>query len=150
MASPKIQIDFSKIAASLLGKLDLTQMAIQSLPVILPRMVAGNPMGQQLLAQIGMTPESFASMLTQGAIEQAAAPSKPSIDIPTGGARQLMRNWQAVSNDDLRLGLEYIWDNPELDEHAESLGNLLWHAMGAAHAAKMDAARLATSAAAKG
>jgi len=111
-----------------LGKLDFNQLLIQSIPVMLPKMLSSHPLGQQVLAQTGMSPEQLSQLFADGAREAAAAP--PEYQVPSGGARQLMRHWQAVRNEDIREALEHVWDNPDLDKQAEEIGNLLWHIMG--------------------
>lgn len=124
----KVSLDLKKVAEGVLGKLNLNEMLIKSIPALLPGLINSSPVARQALAQTGLSVDQLSTLFAEGAKEVASEP--PEYVIPTGGARILMRNWQAVKNEDLRGALEHLWDDIEMSKHADAVADLLWHLMG--------------------
>lgn len=125
---PKVSLDLKKVAEGVLGKLNLNEMLIKSIPALLPGFINSSPMARQALAQTGLSVDQLTTLFSEGAKEVAEQPAE--YEVPTGGARILMRNWQAVTNDDLRSALEYLWDDIEMSKQADATADLIWHLMG--------------------
>lgn len=134
----KVSLDVKKVFEGIIGKLDLNKMLIESLPVVLPKLAGSSPAVQQLLGSAGLTVDQLAALVTQGAQEAAQQPAE--YEVPKGGARLLMRNWEAVTDADIRSALNLLWDDPEMTALADSTADLLWHLIGKSAVRRMAAA----------